>query len=160
MRWFLGTALAVFAIDQLSKLAVVHWLNLKVIQAIDVLPPLLNFRMGWNRGVNFGLFANDAEAARWLLIGLALAVSAFLVWWAHARLTRPFHRALAGAILGGALANALDRVLYGAVADFLNMSCCGIDNPYAFNLADVGIFAGAIGLVLFGAGDDRARENG
>ncbi len=149
MRWFLGTALAVFALDQLSKLAVVHWLNLKVIQAIDVLPPLLNFRMGWNRGVNFGLFSNDAEAARWLLIGLALAISAFLVWWARARLTRPFHRALAGAILGGALANALDRVLYGAVADFLNMSCCGIENPFAFNVADIAVFAGAIGLVLF-----------
>ncbi len=43
----------------------------------------------------------------------------------------------------------VDRVLYGAVADFLNMSCCGIENPYAFNVADIAIFAGAFGLVLF-----------
>ena len=43
----------------------------------------------------------------------------------------------------------LRRLLYGAVADFLNMSCCGFENPYAFNIADISIFAGAIGLVLF-----------
>jgi signal peptidase II len=55
----------------------------------------------------------------------------------------------AGLLIGGALGNVVDRVLYGAVADFLNMSCCGIDNPFAFNVADVAIFVGAIGLVLF-----------
>ena len=52
-------------------------------------------------------------------------------------------------ILGGALGNVVDRLVYGAVADFLNMSCCGIENPYAFNVADIAIFAGAIGLILF-----------
>jgi hypothetical protein len=46
-------------------------------------------------------------------------------------------------------ANALDRVLVGAVVDFLNMSCCGIANPFAFNVADIGIVAGAIGLLIF-----------
>jgi signal peptidase II len=58
--------------------------------------------------------------------------------------------------VGGALGNALDRVLYGAVADFLNMSCCGIRNPYAFNLADVFIFAGAAGLIWLD-GSDKQR---
>jgi signal peptidase II len=53
-------------------------------------------------------------------------------------------------LVGGALGNVVDRVLYGAVADFLNMSCCGIENPYAFNVADVTIFVGAFGLILFG----------
>jgi signal peptidase II len=55
----------------------------------------------------------------------------------------------AGLMIGGALGNVIDRILYGAVADFLNMSCCGIDNPYAFNVADVSIFFGLAGLVLF-----------
>ena len=50
--------------------------------------------------------------------------------------------------VGGALGNAWDRLQYGAVADFLNMSCCGIDNPYAFNIADVAIFAGAALIAL------------
>ena len=52
-------------------------------------------------------------------------------------------------LIGGALGNVVDRLLYGYVLDFLNMSCCGINNPFVFNLADVFIFAGAIGLVLF-----------
>ena len=51
--------------------------------------------------------------------------------------------------LGGALGNIFDRVVHGAVVDFLNMSCCGIVNKYSFNLADLGIFIGVFGLVLF-----------
>ncbi len=54
----------------------------------------------------------------------------------------------------------VDRLIYGAVADFLNMSCCGIDNPYAFNVADIAIFAGAIGLVLFTGGSPRGKKKG
>ena len=55
----------------------------------------------------------------------------------------------AGFLVGGAMGNGLDRLLYGYVLDFLNMSCCGFVNPYVFNIADVFIFAGAIGLALF-----------
>jgi len=55
----------------------------------------------------------------------------------------------AGLVIGGALGNVADRLLYGYVLDFLNMSCCGLNNPYVFNLADVFIFAGAAGLILF-----------
>jgi len=58
-----------------------------------------------------------------------------------------------GAIIGGALGNAWDRVVYGAVADYLNVSCCGIVNPYSFNVADVWIFGGAAFLVLASRGD-------
>ena len=54
-------------------------------------------------------------------------------------------------LIGGALGNVVDRVLYGAVADFLNMSCCGINNPYAFNVADIAIFIGAAALILLPA---------
>jgi signal peptidase II len=57
-------------------------------------------------------------------------------------------------LIGGALGNVVDRIAYGFVVDFLNMSCCGIDNPFVFNIADIFIFAGAIGLILF---EDRAR---
>jgi len=47
------------------------------------------------------------------------------------------------------LGNAIDRLLYGAVADFINVTCCGFRNPYSFNLADVFIFIGLIGLLVF-----------
>lgn len=148
-------ALAVFGVDQLSKWVVVHWLNLKNDLAIDVLPPLLNFRMGWNTGINFGLFGDSHEVMRYVLIALAVLVSGWLLWWGNRNLGRLITRIGAGAIIGGALANALDRVIYGAVADFLNMSCCGINNPYTFNIADIGIFAGAFVLIAF---DDTKGE--
>ena len=146
MRAVWIAALAAFGIDQASKLIVVHALNLRELLVIPVLPPFLVFRMGWNEGVNFGFLAGFDM--RWALTALAVAISGLLLWWSRS-MTRPAARIAAGLVIGGALANALDRVLYGAVADFLNMSCCGIRNPFAFNLADVFIFAGAAGLVLW-----------
>ena len=143
------TGIVVFALDQITKVLVVHVMNLKFLGAIDVLPPYLNFRMAWNRGINFGLFASDADTARWVLIVLSLAISAWVVWWIRREGGGPWAQVSAGLLVGGALGNVIDRLIYGAVADFLNMSCCGIDNPFAFNVADVAIFAGAIGLILF-----------
>ncbi|SHF61949.1 signal peptidase II [Litoreibacter ascidiaceicola] len=156
MRVILLSALAVFGIDQFSKWAVVHKMNLIERLSVDVLPPLLNFRMGWNTGINFGLFSDSPEIMRYVLVALAIVVSCFLLWWGNRNLGRTITQMGAGAIIGGALANALDRVLYGAVADFLNMSCCGISNPYTFNIADIGIFAGAFALVAF---DDTKGEH-
>ncbi|SHI82963.1 signal peptidase II [Wenxinia saemankumensis] len=158
MRLTLWTALVVFVVDQLTKYVVVHLLNLAQRQAIDVFPPFLNFRMAWNRGVNFGLLSG--ADMRWVLIAIAVGVSALvLVWVWRGQGSRWMHLS-AGLLVGGALGNVLDRLLYGAVADFLNMSCCGIDNPFAFNVADIAVFAGALGLVFFtGDGPDgRGRE--
>jgi len=146
---------AVFGADRLSKLWVVEWLDLENLGRIEVLPPYLNFVMAWNRGINFGIGAGGPEMMRWILILLALAISVALVWWVRRRGARaegaertPALAWGAGVIIGGALGNAWDRLQYHAVADFLNMSCCGIDNPYAFNIADVAIFAGAALVAL------------
>ena len=156
------TALIVFVIDQALKVIVVWWLNLAERGEIDVIPPLLNFRMAWNRGVNFGLLAGDADALRWGLIAVALAISVWVWIWVRRDAPSVRTQVLAGLLIGGALGNIVDRVLYGAVADFLNMSCCGIENPFAFNVADISIFVGALGLVIF-AGKDKppghARAN-
>ncbi len=149
MRLATQTALVTFGIDQLSKLAVVWGLNLAQRGEIDVLPPVLNFRMAWNRGVNFGLLSDDADIMRWILIAVALAISGWVWIWVHRSAPSRRVQVLAGLLVGGALGNVVDRVIYGAVADFLNMSCCGIENPFAFNVADVAIFVGAIGLVIF-----------
>lgn len=154
------TAGIVFTLDQLSKVVVVFWLDLVSRGAIEVLPPYLNLRMAWNRGINFGLFSGNGDAMRWFLVGLALVISAWVVWWMLTE--RPGRRAMiaGGLLVGGAVGNALDRVLHGAVADFLNMSCCGISNPYAFNVADISIFLGAIGLVLFASGPTKSGDGG
>jgi signal peptidase II len=159
MRLAAWVAAATFAIDQASKLVVVWGLGLAEREVMDVLPPFLNFRMAWNRGVNFGLFAQDAAVMRWVLIAVALGIAGWVWHWVRREPHSAPVRIAAGLLVGGALGNVIDRVIYGAVADFLNMSCCGIENPFAFNVADIAIFAGAIGLVLFSGGDRRGTRS-
>jgi signal peptidase II len=158
-------AVATFALDQASKLAVVQGLDLLNRGVIEVVPPFLVFRMAWNRGVNFGLFSHDADVMRWVLIAVALSISAWVWLWMRREKASFPAQISAGLLIGGAMGNVIDRIVYGAVADFLNMSCCGIENPYAFNIADIAIFAGAAGLVLFtgqkkGPGKDAPKRNG
>jgi signal peptidase II len=151
-------AIAVFVLDQATKYLVVHALDLARVLAIDVWPPFLNLRMAWNYGINFGLFAGESDWVRWVLIALALAISAWVCVWSRREAHRPLVQVSAGLLVGGALGNVVDRVVYGAVADFLNMSCCGFQNPYAFNVADITIFAGAIGLALFSGGGGAPKR--
>lgn len=149
MRLLAIVAGVIFALDQITKWWIVHALDLKTLGAIDVLPPFLNLRMAWNYGINFGLFSGQSDATRWILIAIALAITAFVLVWARRENLTRAGVIFAGLLVGGALGNVIDRVIYGAVADFLNMSCCGIQNPYAFNVADISIFVGALGLVFF-----------
>ena len=158
MRIVALSALLTFALDQMSKWYVVFHMRLIDVGMIDVLPPYLTFRMAWNRGVNFGLFAHDAQVMRWVLVAVALVISGWALWWLSRAPQGRMASVAGGLLVGGALGNVVDRVLYGAVADFLNMSCCGIENPYAFNVADIAIFAGALGLVLFAAEAGKAKR--
>ena len=144
----LRVGIAAFLIDQISKYLVVH--VLRVAEGnIDVLPSFLVFKYGENRGINFGLFQGNSDAVRWVLIGISLAICLGVLIWLSRTTPTKFMLFCGGLLIGGALGNVVDRVQYGYVLDFLNMSCCGINNPYVFNLADVFIFAGALGLVLF-----------
>ena len=138
-------SLVFFGLDRLSKIVIVERLDLASIQTIPAWPPYVKFVMAWNKGVNFGFL--DGFDARWLLVATSVIVSAALVAWARNKSGWASMLAC-GAIVGGALGNAYDRVVYGAVADYINVSCCAINNPYSFNVADVWIFGGAIFLVL------------
>ncbi|WP_277018138.1 MULTISPECIES: signal peptidase II [Paracoccus] len=163
MRLVIWVAAAIFVIDQVLKYVVVHMLQLDRVREIDVLPPWLNLRMAWNQGVNFGLMASDASVMRWVLIGIALVICVWVWVWIWRSQVGRLARVSAGLLIGGALGNVIDRILYGAVADFLNMSLPGWQNPYSFNVADISIFAGAIGLVLMPTpaatkSDDKARK--
>lgn len=152
MRTVFWVGFWTFLADQVTKYLVVHWLDLRNVLSIDVLPPFLNFRMAWNYGINFGLFSQGSGLTRWVLIAVAFVICGAVLWWIRHDQDRPVTRASAGLLVGGALGNVVDRLLYGGVADFINMSCCGLSNPYAFNIADIAVFAGAIGLVLFSSG--------
>ena len=154
IRQVTAIAVIIFLVDQASKLYVVHFLNLKEKFAIDVINPILNFRMAWNTGINFGLFDSGGEVSRWILVVLSFVISFGLLWWIR-KSKNAVRQISVALIIGGALGNALDRIIFGAVADFLNMSCCGVQNPFSFNLADVAIFLGAFVLIVW---DKNERE--
>ena len=106
--------------------------------------------MGWNYGVNFGLLGQQSELKSYFLTVLAIIISGLIMFWIYRTKVTNLQVSFGALLCGGALANAFDRVIYdGAVADFLNMSCCGIYNPFVFNFADVFIFIGAVGLAFF-----------
>ena len=126
MRILTLTALVTFAIDQISKLAVVHGLDLLNRGVIDVFPPYLTFRMAWNRGINFGLFAHNADIVRWALVALALAISAWIWWWIRREQPSLRVQISGGLLIGGALGNVIDRIVYGAVALIVKMDDFGL----------------------------------
>lgn len=152
-------ALVAFALDQISKYVVIHTMELSRLHHIDVWSPFLTYRYGENRGINFGLFDQaDGDLQRWILIGFSMLVVLAVIYWVRKAGAGLWMQIAAGLLVGGALGNVLDRIWYGYVLDFVNMSCCGINNPFVFNIADVFIFAGAIGLILLDSfgGRDKA----
>lgn len=149
MRTVFWVGFWTFLADQASKYLVVHWMNLRELRETVVIPGFFNLRMAWNYGVNFGLFAEDNNLTRWVLIIVALVISGAVVWWTHHEDNGPAAKISAGLLIGGALGNVVDRLLYGAVADFLNVTAFGLRNPYSFNIADIAVFAGAVGMVIF-----------
>ncbi len=167
MRLMGFTALWIFLLDQATKFYVLfvvfglQWAQVRVPVddlprplSVEVFPPFLVFRMAWNKGVNFGLFANFNM--RWVLIGVAFAITIGVIWWLRRTGGSKWTYIAGGFMIGGAMGNVIDRVFYGAVADFLNMSCCGINNPYAFNVADIAIFIGAVGLAFLAEDNKKA----
>ena len=149
----IGAALAVIAVDQLSKHLVVDMMNLREAGEIDVFPGFA-FRMAWNTGVNFGLLGGGGDAARLLLGGGATLLGVILIVSSMACRSMPSAIGI-GVAGGGAIGNAIDRFNWGAVADFLNVSCCGLRNPWSFNIADIAVFVGFALLFLPRRGASR-----
>jgi signal peptidase II len=157
VRLGLLVAALVFILDQISK-----WIVVYVIMdppRVIVLGPFLDIVMAWNRGVSFGMFNQESIWNAPILSLLALAISAFLLKWLWKSEGTWVPLAI-GLIVGGALGNVLDRVRFGAVADFLYFH---IDSLYwpAFNVADSGISVGAVMLVwdsLFGGKESPKKE--
>lgn len=146
LKRILIIASLVFFLDQLTKLIVIHVMDLSGLLYIKFLPPIINFQMAWNAGINFGFFASDSNYMKWTLIVLAFFIClCFVIWMRNEN--RLVCQIFGGLIIGGAIGNVFDRILYGAVADFINVSCCNLKNPYSFNLADIAIFAGVCGLI-------------
>ena len=138
-------AVGTVALDQLSKLWVLHGLDLPARGSIQLLGPL-HLTMVWNRGMSFGLLRDHGGLGRWLLTLFSLGVVVALGLWAR-KAVRPLAAIGLGLIIGGAIGNNLiDRVIYGAVADFIDVS--RLYFPWVFNIADSGISLGVMALLL------------
>ncbi len=144
---FTGAAVAVATVlcDQLHKAWMITIFDGSQRPKIAV-TPFFDLVLVWNPGISYGLFKQNSDAGRWVLIGFAVAAALALTYWL-AQLQSRLAAASVGLIIGGALGNATDRVHYGAVADFFSFHVSGF-NWYVFNLADVAIVAGVAGLLL------------
>jgi signal peptidase II len=139
----LATTFVVAGLDQASKLWLLRVLHLD--RAPIVISPMLEFRLVWNPGISYGLLQQTGWG-RWILLAVSIAAIALLLVWL-ARTQSRFTALALGLIIGGALGNAVDRLAYGAVADFVLIHLTPTFDWYVFNLADSAIVAGVIGLL-------------
>ena len=149
LRIGLILAAVVLVADQVSKWYILYVVGLPQVGHIPLLalgPFGFDLTMVWNRGVTFGMFAESAAGAVWLLVGIKLAVVAWLLLWLRRAASRTEATAI-GLIIGGALGNILDRLRIGAVTDFIDAHYGGWHWP-TFNMADVAIVCGVTLLVL------------
>ena len=137
----------VFAIDQAHKWYVLHAMMLEGKGRV-AMAPFLDFVFTLNRGISYGLFPQSERDGQLLLAGFAVLVA--LVLWVY--LARSIDGRVAaaglGLIIGGAVANALERVIYSGVVAYISPHAFGWVWPYIFNIADVAIVAGVV-LLLY-----------
>lgn len=139
--WSIILGADVFIIDRLHKFIQVDVYGWRGGEVVNI-APFFDYVMVWNTGISYGMLGSLGPEM--LLVIMGVAIVALAIWWAKdtALLTR-LGIALA---IGGALSNAVDRVVYGAVADFFHFYV-GNFSWYVFNIADVAISAGVVLLI-------------
>jgi len=155
LRW-LWLSLIVIGLDQISKQLVES--SLLVYERVSLLP-FFNLTLAYNEGAAFSFLSDQGGWQRWLFTALAVIVSGVLIAWM--KQLRRQDRLLAIAlslIVGGAVGNLIDRILFGYVVDFLDFHYGQWHWP-AFNIADSAIFLGVV-LILLDALRQRPAEGG
>ena len=153
LRFGLLLAAGVFVLDQASKYWILGPLKFSPPGCLEShfgcrhieLSSIFDLTMVWNYGVSFGMLKAGDGLARWGLVALSLAIAGVFVWWMRSA-TRALTGWALGLVVGGALGNLVDRMRFGAVADFLDFS--GLYFPWVFNVADASITVGAALLAL------------
>ena len=141
-----AAALALFA-DQGTKFGLLYgagFLHMAPGQSIPVLP-FFNLVMVWNPGVSYGLFAASSAFGTAVLVAVSLAAVAGLGYWLWSMGSLSLAIGV-GLVIGGALGNLVDRLVYGRVADFFHFYGFGYD-WYVFNVADIAITLGAVAII-------------
>ncbi|MAI49958.1 MAG: signal peptidase II [Rhodospirillaceae bacterium] len=147
-------AAAIVVFDQATK----FWMVLEIMSPPRIIEvtSFFNLVMVWNRGVSFGLFSSISPWTPVLLGTIAVVISMVLALWMYRARSRWLCVSLA-LVIAGALGNAIDRVIYGAVADFLDFHAGGYHWP-AFNVADIAISMGVV-MLLFDGLIEKRRNN-
>jgi signal peptidase II len=145
-----GAAIAaiVAVVDQLSKLWVLFVFDLPDKGAV-VVTRFMDLVMTWNPGISYGLFRQEGRFGQWPLLAVTAIALVLLAFWLRRAETRLTAASL-GLIIGGAIGNSVDRIAYGAVADFVLLHITTATyrfNWYVFNVADIAIVAGVIGIL-------------
>jgi signal peptidase II len=135
------------AADQLFKNLLLYefdFIIMRPFERVEVLP-FFDLVMVWNRGISYGLLQADSILFTRLLTLFQLSAVALLTWWLL-RADRKFLGLGLGLVIGGALGNVIDRIRFGAVADFFHFHA-GNFSFYVFNIADAAITIGVIALL-------------
>ncbi|WP_243373264.1 signal peptidase II [Microvirga solisilvae] len=139
-----AAAVITLVLDQVTKIYAFRVLDLPINEPL-VLTPFLKLVVVWNRGISYGLFQQDGDLGRWILIVLSILAAIGLSVWIRRTRAKLLGASL-GLIVGGAVGNVIDRLWYGAVFDFIQFHI-GDWSWYVFNVADAAIVAGVIGLL-------------
>ena len=136
-------AIAWFVADYFSKLWALETLGNGVVMRLT---PWMDFKLAFNKGAAFSLFADGSGWQRWFFMGIAIVIGLWLCYAIIFERTNALTRLAYASILGGAIGNLYDRILHGKVVDFISWH---IGNAYwpTFNVADVGICVG-VGLLV------------
>jgi signal peptidase II len=146
-------------LDQATKVWLVFGYDLPARGRVH-LTPFLDLVMAWNTGISYGLFQHTGPLGQWLWLAVEVVAVALLGMWLARAATLTAAVSL-GLIIGGAVGNGIDRLAYGAVADFVLFHVTTAKwsfNWYVFNVADVAIVVGAAGLLYGFVHGERAAK--
>ena len=155
----LATAAIACVLDQASKLWLLNVFDLAN-QGVVKVAPFVDLVLTWNTGISYGWFQQEGTFGQIALLAIKV-VAVALLWIWLARAGSRLSAISLGLIVGGALGNGIDRLIYGAVADFVLLhaeTAAWRFNWYVFNLADVAIVAGVAGLLYESLLGDSAAK--
>jgi len=152
--WMVLT-LIVIGLDQWSKLAVLqHFAEYESLPITD----FFNLVLIYNPGAAFSFLASHTGWQRWFFVILAVVICAWLIHliWKHRN--ESLQPAAFALVVGGAIGNVIDRLIWGKVVDFLDFHLAGLHWP-AFNLADSAIFLGVALMILAQIMENRGAKH-
>lgn len=142
--------LNIFLIDFFSKYFLLNFFELENKGRIFV-TRFLDLVLVYNPGISYGIFSNGGEIQRIFLIVLSVIIIAYLIYWIRSSTSKFLSFGLC-LIIGGALGNMVDRIIYGKVVDFISLHVFDY-YWYVFNIADIAIVSGGLSVLMFSTKD-------